>query len=300
MISKLVEKIKKISASLASNFLSLSTRRKLFAAAFALLAIVGMLFVGTSPVRKIYLTTNIGSRLITNVRNFVNLGVRQAAPEVSEINEQLLRRIEATVPRGALFIVDSKHPLTRFFIKKEVEPDLIYIKENYPNIRVVNEKTQINQVCGENLNAMLIAAENEGVVITIRSAYRSFDQQLLAYKKAADKKVVTKPGVSQHHTGLAIDFTSPEIGDVVDINSGFGNTKAGKWLMENAWQYGFVLSYTNNHDGIKNEDWHYYYIGKDLAEVWHDKRQVDNRYDLFALQSEFSFLNSPEVGAAVP
>jgi len=305
MASKLFEKIKRVPASLTSGLLSLSKRRKLLVAALALLAVIGMLFAGTSPgrrmhpERRLYLIAELSSNLITNARHFVNFNVRRVAPAVREMDEQLLRQITATLPRGALFIIDSKHPISRDFIKKEVEPDLINIKENYPNIRVVNEKIQINRVCGENLNAMMVAAENEGVIITIRSAYRSFDQQVIAYKKATDKKVVTIPGVSQHHTGLAIDFTSPEIGNVVDINAGFGNTKAGKWLMENAWQYGFVLSYTNNHDGIKNEDWHYYSIGKDLAKVWHDQRQVDTRYDLFVLQSELSFLNSPDSAASV-
>jgi len=123
MISKLFEKIKKVSASLLSGFLSLSTRRKLFAAALVLLAVIGMLFVGPSPVRKIILTTNLSRKLTTNVSNFVNFRVRRIAPAVSGIDGQLLRQFAATLPRGALFIVDSKHPITRDYIKKEVEPD---------------------------------------------------------------------------------------------------------------------------------------------------------------------------------
>ena len=60
-----------------------------------------------------------------------------------------------------------------------------------------------------------------------------------------------KPGTSQHHSGLALDFTSYGIGKLIDIGLHFESTKAGTWLAEHAWEYGFVRSYTGSHDGIK-------------------------------------------------
>lgn len=196
------------------------------------------------------------------------------------------------ISNESLIMVDSKHPLTKEYIDKEIVPNLITIKEKYPNIRVMNEKTQINEICGDDLNTMLMDAESIAIGITIRSAFRSFEQQQIAFSQATDKTVVAIPGESQHHTGLAIDFTSPEIGNIVDVNSGFGNTKAGKWLVDNAYKYGFVLSYTNNHDGIHNEDWHYFYVGKDLALIWHNSRLAGENIDIFELQEQFALTQS--------
>jgi LAS superfamily LD-carboxypeptidase LdcB len=93
-----------------------------------------------------------------------------------------------------------------------------------------------------------------------------------------------QPGTSQHHTGLALDFTSSEIGKVVDIHSGFEATKAGKWLNEHAWEYGFIQSYVTNHDQIQNESWHFLYLGKPLAKTFVDLKSAGWYGDAFLLQ----------------
>jgi D-alanyl-D-alanine carboxypeptidase len=45
------------------------------------------------------------------------------------------------------------------------------------------------------------------------------------------------------------------------------------WLMENSWQYGFILRYPNGtteSTGIIYEPWHYRYVGKELAKELHE------------------------------
>ena len=192
------------------------------------------------------------------------------------------------IPAESLLIVDSQHPLTEEFIKMMIEPNLITIIDRYPEIPVINSGTQILAPCGDDLNDMLETARSEGIDITVRSAFRSYYQQQVAYDQATDKTSVNLPGESQHHTGLAIDFTSPEVGNIVGIYSGFNQSQAGLWLAAHAYQFGFVLSYTNNHDGIRNEDWHYFYVGRDLAQIWHDRRAAGENIDLFALQEQYS------------
>jgi D-alanyl-D-alanine carboxypeptidase len=44
----------------------------------------------------------------------------------------------------------------------------------------------------------------------------------------------------------------------------FAETKAGQWLMANAYKYGFFLAYPQGQErvtGYKYEPWHYRYIG---------------------------------------
>ncbi len=196
------------------------------------------------------------------------------------------------IPVDSLRIVDSQHPIDEVTLNQEILPRLVKIKDVSSDIWVLNENTMVLDTCINDLEAMFQEARSIGISMYVRSAFRSIKDQEIAYNQATDKTVVTLPGTSQHHTGLAIDFTSPEIGNVVDINAKFGNTKAGKWLTENAWKYGFVLSYTHGHDNISNEDWHYFYVGHDLAKIWHDNRLAGNEIDLFALQLEYG--SSPD------
>ncbi len=135
-------------------------------------------------------------------------------------------------------------------------------------IRAANENITVNSIILPALEKLFEQANTDRTGLFIHSGYRTFEQQAIAYSQAKDKQVVLKPGTSQHHSGLAVDFTSADIGKLVDINLHFENTKAGKWLIEHAWEYGFIRSYTGNHDGIKDEPWHYLYVGTALAEAY--------------------------------
>ncbi len=224
----------------------------------------------------------------------------QNSTSQAEYSKQVQSEISlVTVSAESLRVVDSKHPLEQEVIKQEVEPNLVTIADVAPEVWVLNEKTKINKLCIEDLRKLFIASHEAGISLYLRSAFRSYADQKIAYEQATDKDTVALPGTSQHHTGLAIDFTTPEIGNVVDINANFTGTKAGSWLVENGWKYGFVLSYTNNHDGISNEDWHYFYVGTDLAKIWHDNQIDGNETDLFALQQQY-IENSSDTAMALP
>ena len=48
----------------------------------------------------------------------------------------------------------------------------------------------------------------------------------------------------------------------------FGNTEAGRWLEENAHEYGFILRYPKGYrpiTGFQYEPWHFRYVGVELA-----------------------------------
>ena len=134
--------------------------------------------------------------------------------------------------------------------------------------------------------AMIDAAASEGVEITPISGYRSPDEQALAFDSAVwtamargesvDRaeaearmaRFVAPPGHSQHQLGTAIDFSTWDINYAVQPK--FAETAAGRWLELNAWQYGFVLSYTRQgeaHSGYAYEPWHYRWIGRDLSAI---------------------------------
>src|SRR5262249_39812491 len=71
---------------------------------------------------------------------------------------------------------------------------------------------------------------------------------------------------SQHQLGTTVDLTSPENGN--GLGQQFGLTRAGRWLVAHATEYGFVLPYTEQGEvrtGYAAEPWHLRWVGRDLA-----------------------------------
>ena len=126
------------------------------------------------------------------------------------------------------------------------------------------------------LDNMFKDAKKDGVNLKINTAYRDkeeqqyiYDRRIKAYKnegmtdKGAIEKTnseVQKPGYSEHETGLAIDFSNPSNPE--------DNEPMWEWLNANSYKYGFILRYPKDKIDItkvSNEEWHYRYVGKDIA-----------------------------------
>jgi D-alanyl-D-alanine carboxypeptidase len=106
-------------------------------------------------------------------------------------------------------------------------------------------------------------ATRDGVVLEAISGYRSHDYQLgiFARKRArglevADiLKVNAAPGYSEHHSGRALDISSP---GEPPAEESFEHTAAFAWLQQHAGGFGFQLSYPRgNPHGIVYEPWHW-------------------------------------------
>lgn len=121
------------------------------------------------------------------------------------------------------------------------------------------------------LNSLLGAAKKEGVSLRLISGYRSYLEQQKVYsgyvKTDGQAKADTysaRPGYSEHQTGLAIDLGSGSC----DLQTCFGDSKAGKWLAAHAHEYGFIIRYgkgQENLTGYQYEPWHLRYVGNELA-----------------------------------
>ncbi len=106
------------------------------------------------------------------------------------------------------------------------------------------------------------AANKEGLVLIVNSSYRTLEDQQEEYDKFGDD-YASRPGFSEHQTGLALDIVTYDI-----QGNDFENTEEFKWLQENAHNYGFILRYPKDKEhitGYSYESWHYRYVGKDLA-----------------------------------
>lgn len=134
------------------------------------------------------------------------------------------------------------------------------------------------------LRALLAAARKDGIIIEVFSSYRTYDYQKqlfdegiqnnldkgLSYEEAYDKTAnsTAPPGKSEHNAGLAADLKGEDWDN--DNWQKFENTKAFKWLTENAHRFGFILRYPKEKSHITKyiyEPWHYRYVGCPHAKI---------------------------------
>lgn len=112
---------------------------------------------------------------------------------------------------------------------------------------------------------MKTAAAGRGVELQLVSAFRAVSYQANLIQRKLDegqsiRKILSTsaaPGYSEHHSGRAIDLTTP---GQKPLNEVFSETKAYEWLRSNAGIYGFRESYPrNNRHRIQWEPWHWCY-----------------------------------------
>ncbi|MBQ9209964.1 MAG: D-alanyl-D-alanine carboxypeptidase family protein [Oscillospiraceae bacterium] len=114
---------------------------------------------------------------------------------------------------------------------------------------------------------MAAAASAEGLNIYISSGFRSYDYQVKLYQRyvdtdgqAAADTYSSRPGHSEHQTGLCFDLNS--------IDASFGDTAEYTWLKDNAHLYGFIIRYPEGKEAITGyefEPWHIRYLGVEKA-----------------------------------
>ncbi len=145
----------------------------------------------------------------------------------------------------------------------------------------ISDSMQVDERIIADVYKMMDAASDDGVNLMICSAYRSYDRQKTLFNNKINKLMgegmtyleaykvgsmnVTVPGTSEHHLGLALDILT---GSYTKMDDGFGDTAAGKWLAENASDYGFILRYPKGKEditGIVYEPWHFRYVGREYA-----------------------------------
>ncbi|EFR99702.1 M15 family metallopeptidase [Listeria seeligeri] len=137
------------------------------------------------------------------------------------------------------------------------------------------EKAQMRKEAGTALEEMFQAANEDGYKLFAVSGYRSYKRQQEVFQAEVNSKGDTKareavayPGTSEHQTGLAMDISSES--QSYELTEAFGTTPEGKWLEDNAHNYGFILRYMKGREDITKyqyESWHYRYVGKDAATI---------------------------------
>jgi D-alanyl-D-alanine carboxypeptidase len=140
----------------------------------------------------------------------------------------------------------------------------------------------------DDLRAMHQASIEADAEIAIRWAYRSYGEQVSAHNlwvsqvgEERARQVSARPGHSEHGLGTAIDFRSADSLRPPWEYDDWARTRPGAWMQDNAWRFGFVLSYPKgmaDETCYAYEPWHYRYVGRDLAQQIHDSGLTPRRF----------------------
>ena len=147
----------------------------------------------------------------------------------------------------------------------------------HPRLVDIGGGMQLDRSCAKALQQMLDDCRAAGGQPQIRSAYRSrseqeqmfaaqvkrFTEQGFSAEKAERlaAQQTARPGTSEHELGLAVDILDEA---AIRLEKAPEATETFRWLVENAWRYGFILRYPPDRQeitGAPYEPWHFRYVG---------------------------------------
>ena len=112
----------------------------------------------------------------------------------------------------------------------------------------------IRAVAIDDLRAMARAAARNGTPIAVNSPYRSYADQVASFNgwvnvDGYDDAITysQRPGHSEHQLGLTIDFMT--LGGGSALQGDWATDPSGAWMAENAWKYGWLMSYPQGEGG---------------------------------------------------
>ena len=227
------------------------------------------------PLTEIPEDTNVG--LLTE-------SLREATPFELNFQTDLSAFEDYMNPQGELrdaflTLVNADHPLSA----TDVPRDLMDVKytSTYRNMQ------QLREYPTRALEGLFQEMHYYGYYsMAVYSGYRSYDYQATIFEQYVQNEMAsdptrtreeaealvltyaTRPGTSEHQTGLAVDMDT-----LGSFTVEFAWTTEYYWLQENAWKFGFILRFPQDKEEVTSitfEPWHYRYVGRYHAKIMHD------------------------------
>ena len=163
-------------------------------------------------------------------------------------------------------------------LDKDYEPeDLTVI-----NSKFASGTQKLRKEAADKFEEMASDMLKENLKIYAGSTYRSYSYQEGLYnryvKKDGFKEAETysaRAGYSEHQLGLAVDIVNGKWNYLSE------NDKEYTWLINNSYKYGFILRYPHESEYITGyvfEDWHFRYLGIDLATKVYESKLTYDEY----------------------
>lgn len=179
--------------------------------------------------------------------------------------------MEVNVISPSILLVNSQNPIDRHY-----RPESMINIANYVN--TTRSPLYLEEGAGNAYIRMVASMREYGIAdMAAVSGFRDFEHQTRIHNAQVERQarhfsmdearrraamIVAAPGTSEHQTGLAVDVSSAEIGFALSVR--FENTRAFRWLSENAHVYGFIIRYPRDSTditGVIFEPWHLRYVG---------------------------------------
>ncbi len=174
----------------------------------------------------------------------------------------------------------SKYSKEYFLNEHYIPKNLISVESKY--LYNKNKNLQMQGDVYEFFKEMVDDAKRDGINLKIISAYRSFTTQkylkernIAIYGKKNADAFVANQGLSEHQLGSTVDFVKWDTGKLAN----FEKSKEFEWLKENAYKYGFILSYPEKNKYYSFEPWHWRFVGRKLAKYLNRQEQYFNEVD---------------------
>lgn len=212
------------------------------------------------------------------------------APDISAYRPYLtgddfitIRMDESDIHRGFLLLVNNDY---RYDIPDDLDLVSIVNARTAPVYRVRSNSYRLLEPIMQPLDEMMQAFVDETgrQLMYIISAYRDYNAQqweldnlTYASNRQTALTIASKPGHSEHHTGLAIDLAT-----IVDgVQYSFDYFDSTKWFARNSYKYGFILRYPSGKTAITEtafEPWHYRYVGLPHSYILYQNSWVLEEY----------------------
>ena len=154
-------------------------------------------------------------------------------------------------PRNIMVLVNKEFGLPDGYVPEDlVRPNVAF---SFGDQDI--EKSYMRKEAAGALEKMFAEAANNGIQLFAVSGYRSFDRQTDVFNAEVANvgheqavQVVAYPGNSEHQTGLSMDISSASVNYA--LSEQFGQSTEGKWLVDNAHRFGFILRYPSGKEAI--------------------------------------------------
>ena len=152
---------------------------------------------------------------------------------------------------------------------KQRKADKNGVNTNGGVLKATGAAMQLQDVCLEALVAMSEAARADGYNLYLKSAYRSWKTQNTMYynrlkrNNGKDDGWVSKPGASDHQTGLGCDVVPRSWRDK-SMNEKMASAPECQWMAAHCHEFGFILRYPEDKEEVTEinfEPWHMRYVG---------------------------------------
>lgn len=218
-------------------------------------------------------TTGLSTTLSTTQQNIDSVktqvgGVEQAVGSIYNTTKTLQKL--AQVDPELL----KKYSKVYFLNENYVPANLTQVPTDYTYS--VDRPEQFQSESWPYLKTLLDTAKAQGVTLYVKSGYRSFAEQKslkssysVTYGKGTANSFSADQGYSEHQLGSTLDFITSGLNGNL---GGFDKTTSYEWLSNNAYRFGFELSYPKGNGYFIYEPWHWRFVGIKLATYLHENK----------------------------